>query len=266
MQTKDRRVLITGSGGSLGKYLSSVDFSDGWEVYSTDKDDLDVTDYHRVESFCEKYRPTAIVHLAGLLSGETDDLIRVNTLATINLYKVAKQYGCEKFIFSSSAAVYNQTKIEPTKESENISPQSDYGVSKMRAEQALLSMESGVLIFRIFNIYGIGFKNSLWTRLKNSYNGEAVTVYNPENFWRDYIHASEVCRFILEGLNRKIMGVYNLATGVSKNTMDLISDFEDAGIYPNYKIEDGVASYSFANISNLRRAFGTVPTESIIYG
>jgi hypothetical protein len=70
----------------------------------------------------------------------------------------------------------------------------------------------------------------------------------------------------LEGLNRKIMGVYNLATGVSKNTMDLISDFEDAGIYPNYKIEDGVASYSFANISNLRRAFGTVPTESIIYG
>lgn len=266
MQTKDRRVLITGSAGNLGQYLCATDFSDGWEVYRTDKDDLDVANYARVESFCEKYRPTAVVHLAGLLSGEAKELENINTLATINLYKAANRWGCEKFIFTSTASVYNQKDMKPTKESENIDPQGDYGKSKMYAEQALLSMESGVLILRVFNIYGLRFENSLWTKLKNSYNGERVVVRNPENFWRDYIHATEVCRFILEGLNRRIMGLYNLATGESKNTMELIGDFEDAGIFPNYEIQDGDASYSFADITNLKRAFGFVPSRSIIYG
>ncbi|MFZ5803021.1 MAG: SDR family oxidoreductase [Candidatus Omnitrophota bacterium] len=86
---------------------------------------------------------------------ETND---INITGTLNVLLSAKEKGARRVIFTSSSAVYGNSKRFPTRESDPLEPESPYGASKIMGEyycrlfHQLYGLETVVL--RYFNVYG----------------------------------------------------------------------------------------------------------------
>jgi UDP-glucose 4-epimerase len=83
---------------------------------------------------------------------------RNNTATSRNLLEAAVKGGVERFIFSSTAAVYGMTGLAPVEETTPLQPMSPYGRSKLMTEWMLADVAAahpikyGVL--RYFNVAG----------------------------------------------------------------------------------------------------------------
>lgn len=256
-----KKLLITGASGALGRLIPNIK---GYEVIRTDRDTLDITDFDKVSEFISKHQPRVIIHLASLLGQACEDkklAKKVNVEATEHLFREAQKYLLDRFIFTSSCAVYCQEDLKPTKENENLGAESMYGITKFEAEQRLFGNPE-VTIFRIFNLYGEGFENSLVNRFRRS---DDLTLFNPDTYWRDYIWAGDVVKYIIKAIKSDKSGVFNLGSGVVRNTNDLLRTFSEMGVEPKYRITgDGEVSISWADISKLKRAFGDSPRKELV--
>ena len=81
-----------------------------------------------------------------------------NTCALRNLLEVASQHGVERFIFSSTAAVYGAPDEAVVSEDSPLMPISPYGASKMMSERIIADAERAggpaYVILRYFNVAG----------------------------------------------------------------------------------------------------------------
>ncbi len=104
-----------------------------------------------------------IIHFAGSIvvpESVADPLkyYRNNTQTSRNLLEAAVRGGVERFIFSSTAAVYGMTGLAPVEETTPLLPMSPYGRSKLMTEWMLADVAAahplkyGVL--RYFNVAG----------------------------------------------------------------------------------------------------------------
>ncbi len=106
---------------------------------------------------------TEIIHFAGSMvvpESVIDPLkyYRNNTATSRNLLEAAVKGGVQRFIFSSTAAVYGMTGLAPVEETTPLLPMSPYGRSKLMTEWMLADVAAahpikyGVL--RYFNVAG----------------------------------------------------------------------------------------------------------------
>jgi UDP-glucose 4-epimerase len=123
----------------------------------------DASDMDFVGKLIAQHRITEIIHFAGSIvvpESVTDPLkyYRNNTATSRNLLEAAVKGGVERFIFSSTAAVYGMTGLAPVEETTPLQPMSPYGRSKLMTEWMLADVAAahpikyGVL--RYFNVAG----------------------------------------------------------------------------------------------------------------
>jgi UDP-glucose 4-epimerase len=123
----------------------------------------DASDIEFVAKLIAQHKITEIIHFAGSIvvpESVTDPLkyYRNNTATSRNLLEAAVKGGVERFIFSSTAAVYGMTGLAPVEETTPLSPMSPYGRSKLMTEWMLADVAAahpikyGVL--RYFNVAG----------------------------------------------------------------------------------------------------------------
>jgi UDP-glucose 4-epimerase len=123
----------------------------------------DAGDMEFVGKLIATHKITEIIHFAGSIvvpESVTDPLkyYRNNTATSRNLLEAAVKGGVERFIFSSTAAVYGMTGLAPVEETTPLSPMSPYGRSKLMTEWMLADVAAahpikyGVL--RYFNVAG----------------------------------------------------------------------------------------------------------------
>jgi len=284
------KILITGSNGRIGQKLS-VNLSKEYDLVLTSREansqlirlpnskyyKLDITDSASICNIISREKPEVIIHLAGIMGKtceENHDLAyRINVEATKNLAQCAAENNVKKFIFSSSAAVYPQNLNRPLKE-EDADPQSYYGKIKLEAEEELrkISTESdlNVIVFRIFNIYGEHFSDSLIVRLILSArkNEPEVLLTSPEDFFRDYIYIDDVLTAFKKSIVRKFndsFNVYNIATGLPISTKELMKIILSKGISPKVKILklNRKNSYVYADIKKASCDLDFTATTSI---
>ena len=173
------KVLLTGSNGFLGQYLSQFLAEKGDSVLAHTRkaqtfdhpnihninfdlnDNLDNIDLNQVE---------VIIHCAGRAHVMNETAIspleayrQTNVQGTLNLAQKAVQSGVKRFIYLSSIKVNGeQTAAQPFKPSDTVNTDDPYGLSKYEAEQALLelSKKTGleVVIIRPVLIYGPNVK------------------------------------------------------------------------------------------------------------
>lgn len=111
----------------------------------------------------DKHGINEIIHFAGsiVVPESVADPLKYyanNTATSRNLIEAAVGGGVQSFIFSSTAAVYGMTGLEPVVETTPLSPMSPYGRSKLMTEMMLADVAAayplrfGVL--RYFNVAG----------------------------------------------------------------------------------------------------------------
>lgn len=262
------RVLITGGTGALGSQIKEIGEH---TIFKTSVADMDITDKVMVKEVVGWWKPEVIIHLASMIGEECETNIeqahRVNVDGTMNLMRFGQENGMRRFIFTSSSAVYTQTKMYPTKENENIKPMNTYGATKLEAEQLLSRENKGeLIILRPFNIYGTNFSRSIINRMLTS---EKIVLVNPNNYYRDYVHCSDVIKVIKLAVDVEMKEkeyIVNIGSGITRTTMGLVHYMNACGIYPNYEVQKRKgSSISWANITKLQELFNYKPITDIIF-
>lgn len=116
-----------------------------------------------VRGLIDKHEISEIIHFAGsiVVPESVSDPLKYyanNTATSRNLIEAAVLGGVKNFIFSSTAAVYGMTGLEPVVETTPLNPMSPYGRSKLMTEMMLADVAAahpltfGVL--RYFNVAG----------------------------------------------------------------------------------------------------------------
>jgi UDP-glucose 4-epimerase len=171
-------VLVTGGAGYIGSHMvlalveagESVvvidNLSTGFSSFVPDGVPLligDAGDENLVDAVIGQHGVESIIHFAGSVvvpESVRDPLLyyRNNTMTTRGLLNVAVKRGINRFIFSSTAAVYGDPDQVPVPETARTRPLSPYGSSKLMTEIMLHDVASAhgmsYVALRYFNVGG----------------------------------------------------------------------------------------------------------------
>jgi len=238
------RLLITGAGGFLGRYLVEEANAQQFQVTGVDRisrpHDLDcqwvecLLPSDEFESLIANTKPDAIIHAAGTASVQDsilnpfDDFKQNVFVFTHVLETVRKSAPLCRVILISSAAVYGNPQKMPVAESAATHPLSPYGYHKLLCELMGLQYAQvyGVkfVAARVFSAYGEGLrKQVLWDICQKILSGGIVELAGTGDETRDFIHARDVAKglFTLITHARFDGGIYNLADGEQVKIRDL---------------------------------------------
>ncbi len=155
----------------------------------------------------------AIVHLAAvpglkLCRNNPKTAIATNFYGTHLLLEKAVEYNIEKFIFTSSAAVYGKPETQPITEEHPLKPTNLYGVTKAAAEQLInarhLSNGLSTIILRPANIYGLGVYTR-WNTVVPRFiwqmvNNKPITIRADGRQERNFVHVRDITEAIVQCL------------------------------------------------------------------
>lgn len=184
-------------------YLKPIDFIFG-----------DVRDKAKLKKILPLY--SHAIWLAAIV-GDGACTIRPQLTREVNQDAVGYLAGNYKgrVIFTSTCSVYGISKI-PVSETSNTKPLSLYAQTKLAAEKYLLSKNA--LIFRLGTAYGIADPYSrirmdlaINYMTKNAIKNRRLTVYGGQQY-RPFIHVRDIGKIIVDNLDTKYKGIYNLTT------------------------------------------------------
>jgi UDP-glucose 4-epimerase len=171
-------VLVTGGAGYIGSHTVLALAEAGQDVVVIDNLSTgfssalpagvplfigDVADENLVEGVIAAHNVDSIIHFAGSVvvpESMRDPLAyyRNNTMTTRNLLNTAVKCNINRFIFSSTAAVYGNPDHMPVAEEAPTRPLSPYGSSKLMTEIMLHDVATahgmGYVVLRYFNVAG----------------------------------------------------------------------------------------------------------------
>jgi nucleoside-diphosphate-sugar epimerase len=164
-----------------------------------------------------------------------DDLhvdIDTNLKVLMDVLKTLKP-GESTFNFISSWFVYGDAEL-PATELSHCNPKGFYSITKRAAEQLLISycetFGINYRILRLCNVYGAGDKsaskkkNALQYLIDRFKNGEEINLYHAGEFYRDYMHVTDVSRAIDLVIDKgELNQVYNIGSGEKVLFKDLIT-------------------------------------------
>ncbi|WP_297455326.1 UDP-glucose 4-epimerase GalE [Persephonella sp.] len=171
------RILVTGGAGYIGSHVVKQLGEKGYDVLTIDNlstghkeavlygklEVLDLSDKEKLKEVIKNFSPDAVMHFAASIEVAESvknplKYYRNNTANTLNLLEVLQEFGINKFIFSSTAAVYGEPENAPIKETEPLNPINPYGKSKAFVEHILKDMSNAYgfryVSLRYFNVAG----------------------------------------------------------------------------------------------------------------
>ncbi len=180
---RQKRILVTGAGGFIGHHLVKRLKLDGHWVRGVDlkhpeyevtaSDAFEILDLRKVENCLlatrggidEVYNLAADMGGIAYITSYLADISRNNILINAQMLEASRQNGVKRFLFSSSACVYNQSKqqdaaVIPLREEDAhpADPEPGYGWEKLFAEELCRYYYKDygfeTRIVRFHNVYG----------------------------------------------------------------------------------------------------------------
>lgn len=171
------KVLVTGGAGYIGSHVVKQLTEQGYEVVIYDNlstgssesilgGELVIGDLANLEQLSQvfaQHQFNAVLHFAASISVPESlekplDYYSNNTFNTLNLLKCCQKFAVNKFIFSSTAAVYGETDDSPVTETASTNPVNPYGKSKLMSETMIRDYSNAsdlkYVILRYFNVAG----------------------------------------------------------------------------------------------------------------
>ncbi|MEI6242171.1 MAG: SDR family oxidoreductase [Chlamydiota bacterium] len=176
-----KKVLVTGGAGFIGSHLTDLLLQNGHEVIVVDNlcggwlknlkeaekfssfsfHKEDIRNKEAIESLFNGV--DWVFHLAALADivpsmEKPRDYFETNVDGTFNVLECAHKHNVKRFIYAASSSCYGIPKQYPTPETEAMSPQYPYALTKYLGEQLVLHWEKVYKIpslsLRFFNVYG----------------------------------------------------------------------------------------------------------------
>jgi UDP-glucose 4-epimerase len=259
------RILVTGGAGYIGSVVVAQLLERGYEPIVFD--DLshghraalpasarlivgDIADHALLDRIFTELQPQAVMHFAAFIeAGESmqrpEKYFRNNTANTLTLLEALLAHGVQRFVFSSTAALYGTPEKKPIDENALLQPTNAYGESKLLVEQMLdwLHRVHGLryACLRYFNAAGaageqgedhqpeshlipIALQVALGVRKNVAIFGTDYPT--PDGTCvRDYVHVSDLAAahlLVLEALKEKNQLIYNLGNGQGFSVREVI--------------------------------------------
>ena len=278
-------VLDDLSTGNMKALADSVTFYKG-----------DLGDEALLDSIFNKEKVDIVMHFAAKIQvGESmqhpDIYYRNNVLKVISLLDAMRKNGCDRFIFSSSAAVYGQPEYLPLDENHPLNPMNPYGTTKLMVEIILkdynhaFSLNS--IALRYFNAAGAALDGSMGETqavkqnlipivLDNLEKGRPTTIFGDD--WdthdgtcvRDYIHVEDLVAAHLKAVDyisrQPVCDIINLGTshGASvKEIVEMVSKVHGKKAESVYgERREGDPATVVASFKKAKKVLGWQPEQS----
>ena len=180
-----KNILVTGSNGQLGSEIREI--SDQYENYNfifTDVEELDLTIYEDIVSFFADNKIDACINCAAYTAvdkaeDEVELVMLVNSTAVENLSKVCKNNGTLLFHISTDY-VFNGKHFMPYVETDTVSPDSQYGLSKLKGEEAVMLNCDKAIIVRTSWLYSSHGNNFVKTLIKLGNERDQLSVVSDQ--------------------------------------------------------------------------------------
>jgi len=236
-----KRVLVTGGAGYIGSHVVKQLGEAGHSItvldnLSTGRREAvlsgelvvgDVGDAATLDAILGNKQFDAVLHFAGsiVVPESVVDPIKYyanNTGNTLHLLGACVRHGVERFIFSSTAAVYGMADRALVSEDDPLAPINPYGASKLMSERMIADVAAAhplkYVILRYFNVAGaeaegrlgqsgagathlirVACQTALGMRSEMAIFGDDYATPDGTCI-RDYIHVEDLARAHLEAL------------------------------------------------------------------
>ena len=276
------RLLVTGAAGYIGGTFAYEALKKGHEVFGIDNfinssdtvpkllkrdfnalwdfSNLDlVSEETKLDELIQRAKPEVVLHFAGLKAvSESEEKPFLywnnNFLSSINLLECMSRHNVSKLVFSSSATVYGDAKIQPITENHEVKSTSTYGSTKIAIEQLISDVSKlnviDAVCLRYFNPVGSHDEkviyenpydrpNNLMPRIIRVALGidKEIKIFgnnyntNDGTGERDYIHIKDLINGHFSSIDflNKNSGFYsiNLGTGKPTSVMEILNTFEN---------------------------------------
>jgi nucleoside-diphosphate-sugar epimerase len=250
-----KKILITGKNSYVGKSLEK------WLGKYPDRYSIDSISL-RNDSWKEKdfSEYDVVFHAAGIAhikETKANEYLyyKVNRDLAYDVAQKAKIEGVKQFIFISSMSVYG-TETGVIGENSPLKPKSNYGKSKLQAEELIITLEEAffkVAILRPPMIYGKDCKGN-YTRLANL--AVKTPIFPNVNNKRSMIYIDNLCEFVRLVIDDSERGVFhpqNKEYVCTSEMVNLIAEYHGKKIRMTKLFSLFVG---FFQISTLNKVFG----------
>jgi len=270
-----QRVLVTGSQGFTGRYVTQRLQQAGYRVFGTSTLPrstatgggeclaLDLRDAEQTAQVVNHVNPHAVIHLAALAfvgHGDQNAFYDVNVKGTRNLLHALAHSNAplKKVVLASSANVYGNSTAGQLHESAPFNPANDYAVSKVAMEHManLWAEKLPLLITRPFNYTGVGQEaRYLIAKIVHHFRTRAAVIeLGNTDIARDFSDVRDIASAYQGLLESSANGqAVNLCSGQQTSLREVIALCEDI---TGHRIEVNV-NPSFVRANDVKHLFGS---------
>lgn len=175
-----KKVLVTGASGMLGQDLCPILEDNGYDVFETDIDLLDITNPDNINKIFSDEKPEIVIHCAAYTNvDKAEEDIKtarlINATGTENIAKACKKYNAT-MVYISTDYVFNGEGTKPYKPLDETAPLNNYGLTKWEGEEAVRSNLEKYYICRTSWLYGHHGKNFVETMISLANKPELKVV------------------------------------------------------------------------------------------
>jgi UDP-glucose 4-epimerase len=264
-----RKICITGGAGFIGSVISSYLLDNEYEVVIIDdlstgsSESIDKRAiFHQGSILDKSFLIKALSGIDTVIHCAAKSIVEesvskpklyeeINYQGTKVLLDVMEELAINKIVFSSTAAVYGDTKTQPITEDSVLSAMNPYGQSKLMCEDEIsrrVDLGLSAIAFRFFNIAG-SYKNNIGRLIFENHKNEThlipkilnkvvknskateVDIYGDK--WqtidgsciRDYLHVKDLAHAHLLALNkltRYEFKIINLGSGAGYSVFEIV--------------------------------------------
>lgn len=208
-------ILVTGSNGQLGSEIQlQAPLHKGWHFFFTDVEELDITKPEDIRTFIRKNNINFIINCAAFTAvdkAESQEELcdRLNHKAPGFLAEAIQEAG-GSLIHISTDYVFDGTNHIPYKENVPTCPNSVYGHTKLKGEQAVTAACPSAVIIRTAWLYSIFGNNFVKTMIRLGKEKEELGVIFDQIGTPTY--AADLAKVILEIIKKSpIPGIYHFS-------------------------------------------------------
>ncbi|MGK0325088.1 MAG: UDP-glucose 4-epimerase [Polaribacter sp.] len=210
---KDKKILVVGGNGYLGKFLVKVLRENEADIFvisrnceqSNSQFTVDITNFDETYKVIQKIKPDIVYHLAANISRNRDftiyeEMATVNVQGTLNILKSLEGIDAH-FIFTSSSEIYGNN-ASPFHENQIPKPVSPYSLTKINAEMLVQTYSTNqskkFTNLRVFNFYGENMPEGFFIpqMIQSLKKGEDFLMTKGEQV-RDFLYVGDVVKALV---------------------------------------------------------------------